>query len=96
MLLKQYFADDAITLPAGTHVYPFSCALAPTLPSSLEGPYGNIRYIVKYVIERPWKWNQATKTAFTVISPYDLNRFPNLLASWQFLFKTKKSTCLLL
>ncbi|GJQ81948.1 hypothetical protein Trydic_g20414 [Trypoxylus dichotomus] len=71
---------ETITLPPGTHVYPFSMALPSTVPSSFEGKYGTIRYIAKFAIERPWKWNQETKTAFTVISPYDLTRFPNLLS----------------
>ncbi|GJQ81950.1 hypothetical protein Trydic_g20415 [Trypoxylus dichotomus] len=71
---------DVIILPPGTHVYPFSMTLPPTVPSSFEGLHGTIRYIAKFALERPWKWNQETKTAFTVVSPYDLNRFPNLLA----------------
>ncbi|KRT85285.1 hypothetical protein AMK59_168, partial [Oryctes borbonicus] len=71
---------DTIILPPGVHVYPFSMALPPTVPSSFEGMYGTIRYIAKFALERPWKWNQETKMAFTVVSPYDLNRFPNLLS----------------
>ncbi|KAK9754050.1 Arrestin (or S-antigen), N-terminal domain [Popillia japonica] len=75
--------QDTIILPPGTHIYPFSIVLPPNLPSSFEGMYGTIRYIAKFSLERPWKFNQETKTAFTVVSPYDLNKFPNLLTPFK-------------
>lgn len=39
-------------LPAGTHTYPFTCALPPTLPSSFEGEHGHVRYTVKMTLDR--------------------------------------------
>lgn len=57
----------------GTQIYPFTCLLPPTLPSSFEGEFGNVRYTVKVTLDRPWKFDQETKTAFTVLSPVDLN-----------------------
>lgn len=60
-------------LPPGTHSYPFTCALPPSLPSSFEGDYGHVRYTIKVTLDRPWKFDQDTKMAFTVISPVDLN-----------------------
>lgn len=60
-------------LPAGAHTFPFTCALPPQLPSSFEGEYGHVRYTVKVTLDRPWKFDQDTKMAFTVISPLDLN-----------------------
>lgn len=60
-------------LPAGAHTYPFTCALPPTLPSSFEGEYGYVRYTIKVTLDRPWKFDQDSKMAFTVISPVDLN-----------------------
>lgn len=66
-----------IELPAGTHTYPFTCALPPTLPSSYEGKWGHVRYTIKVTLDRPWKFDQDTKMAFTVISPVDLNQNPH-------------------
>lgn len=60
-------------LPAGSHSYPFTCALPPQLPSSFEGEYGYVRYTIKVTLDRPWKFDQDSKMAFTVISPVDLN-----------------------
>lgn len=63
-------------MPAGTHIYPFSVNLIPNLPSSFEGSYGYVRYTVKTTIDRPWKFNQDSKAAFTVVSHLDLNKLP--------------------
>lgn len=60
------------------HTYPFTCALPPTLPSSFEGEWGFVRYTVKVTLDRPWKFDQDIKMAFTVISPVDLNLNPRV------------------
>lgn len=67
-----------INLPAGTHTYPFTCALPPTLPSSFEGEWGHVRYTIKVTLDRPWKFDQDFKIAFTVVSPIDLNLNPRV------------------
>lgn len=63
-----------INLPAGDHTYPFTCVLPGTLPSSYEGEFGHVRYTIKVTLDRPWKFDQDSKMAFTVISPLDLNQ----------------------
>lgn len=67
-----------IELPAGTVSYPFTCTLPPTLPSSFEGAWGHVRYTIKVTLDRPWKFDQDSKMAFTVISPVDLNLNPRV------------------
>lgn len=61
-------------MTAEQHSYPFTCALPPTLPSSYEGKWGYVRYTIKVTLDRPWKFDQDTKMAFTVITPVDLNQ----------------------
>lgn len=63
-----------IVLPPGEHSYPFTCMLPPSLPSSFEGEWGHVRYTIKVTLDRPWKFDQDIKMAFTVLSPLDLNQ----------------------
>ncbi|GLG93122.1 Arrestin domain-containing protein 2 [Gryllus bimaculatus] len=67
-----------IMLQPGDHCYPFSIVLPDTLPCSYEGRFGHIRYIVKAILERPWKHHHDAKAAFTVINHFDLNIDPKL------------------
>lgn len=69
---------EEIKLPAGVSTYPFTCALPPNLPSSFEGQWGHVRYTIKVTLDRPWKFDQDAKIAFTVISPLDLNQNPRI------------------
>jgi len=69
------------TLSAGEHVYPFNYVLPVNLPSSFEGDYGHVRYSVKVVIDRPWKFDHEAKAIFTVVNPVDLNADPNLIVN---------------
>ncbi|KAL0821078.1 hypothetical protein ABMA28_005709 [Loxostege sticticalis] len=68
---------NEIEIPAGKQVYSFTCTLPPVLPSSFEGEHGYVRYTVKVTLDRPWKFDQETKMAFTVINALDLNLNPS-------------------
>ncbi|XP_053611866.1 arrestin domain-containing protein 3 [Plodia interpunctella] len=70
-------SGNEIEIPAGKQVYNFTCTLPPVLPSSFEGEFGYVRYTVKVTLDRPWKFNQDTKMAFTVINALDLNLNPS-------------------
>ncbi|CAH2049372.1 unnamed protein product, partial [Iphiclides podalirius] len=70
-------SGNEIEIPAGKQVYNFTCALPPVLPSSFEGQYGYVRYTIKVTLDRPWKFDQETKIAFTVINTLDLNLNPS-------------------
>lgn len=48
------------------------------MPSSFEGEFGHVRYTIKITLDRPWKFDQDMKMAFTVISPVDLNINPRV------------------
>lgn len=78
-------------LPSGTHTYPFTCALPPTLPSSFEGEFGHVRYTIKVTLDRPWKFDQDMKMAFTVVSPIDLNLNPRVKEPFK--LELEKSFC---
>jgi len=67
---------ESIRLEAGTHRYPFTFTIPPNAPSSFEGEYGYVRYTAEATMNRPWKFNHVTRSAFTVISIVDLNREP--------------------
>ncbi|XP_047506425.1 arrestin domain-containing protein 17 [Pieris napi] len=68
---------NEIEIPSGKQIYNFTCTLPPVLPSSFEGEYGYVRYTVKVTLDRPWKFDQETKMAFTVINALDLNLNPS-------------------
>ena len=63
-------------MEAGNHRLPFSFILPPTVPSSFESKVGYVRYTAEATMERSWKFNHVTRSAFTVISIVDLNMEP--------------------
>ncbi|XP_067638757.1 arrestin domain-containing protein 17-like isoform X2 [Eurosta solidaginis] len=74
--------DQTTQIMPGIHTFTFACNLPHNCPTSFEGYYGHIRYMVKVVLIRPWKWNQSYTKGFTVLKVLDLNyespvlRFP--------------------
>jgi len=67
---------EGTRIEAGTNRYPFMFQLPPNVPSSFEGEIGYVRYTAEATMERPWKFNHVTRSAFTVISLVDLNLEP--------------------
>uniref|UniRef100_A0A182WMM8 Arrestin_C domain-containing protein n=1 Tax=Anopheles minimus TaxID=112268 RepID=A0A182WMM8_9DIPT len=65
--------DEPIVMEPGRQIYKFALQLPNTLPTSFEGDYGYIRYTVRVVFERPWKFDQSYKIAFTVVNTLNLN-----------------------
>ncbi|XP_078599304.1 arrestin domain-containing protein 3-like [Branchiostoma floridae x Branchiostoma japonicum] len=61
-------------LPAGYHEFPFRYQLGTALPSSFEGGIGYVRYSIKGIVDRPWRFDHTTKYAFTILDMYDLNQ----------------------
>nr|XP_033186624.1 arrestin domain-containing protein 2-like [Bombus vancouverensis nearcticus] len=60
-------------IPYGHNEYTFSFRLPNDIPCSFEHTNGYIRYTVKAVIDRPWKFDHECKAAFTVVSDLNLN-----------------------
>ena len=69
-------SGEKVRLEAGTHRYPFTFSIPPQAPSSYEGELGHVRYTAETKMVRPWKFNQVTRSAFTVVSLVDLNLEP--------------------
>lgn len=59
--------------PLGTFTYPFSFVLPSGIPSSFEGHYGYIRYILKCKIDKPWKFDHNLKHPIIVNDIIDTN-----------------------
>ncbi|XP_054004300.1 arrestin domain-containing protein 17 [Hylaeus anthracinus] len=74
---KYYLVGSAsggeIEIQSGEHKFPFQCVLPTNLPSSFESDFGHVRYTVKAILDRPWKFDQEVKSPFTVVLPLDLN-----------------------
>lgn len=66
-------------IESGTHTYTFSCPIPINCPSSFEGAYGHVRYMVKLTTIRPSTSNRTTTKGFTVLKLMDLNRETQLL-----------------
>ncbi|XP_061172553.1 arrestin domain-containing protein 3-like [Saccostrea echinata] len=73
---KGLSGGDEYSLPPGQHTFPFSFVLPPNLPSSFEGSTGHVRYIIKGTIDRPWRFDDHTVRAFSVLCALDLNQLP--------------------
>ncbi|XP_076628675.1 arrestin domain-containing protein 3 isoform X2 [Colletes latitarsis] len=74
-ILKTTNDNTRVQITAGHHEYPFEFQLPHNIPTSFEHRYGHIRYTVKAVIDRPWKFNHECKIAFSVVSNLDLNTY---------------------
>lgn len=75
--IKNNFTEN-IRLPSGNHNYTFECNLPTTLPTSIEGGCGHIRYMSRVVIDIPFWPSKIFTQPFTVIKPIDLNTVPIL------------------
>lgn len=73
--------ESSATIPTGTNTYPFSFHIPTNIPCSFEHVLGFVRYTVKAVIDRPWRFDHKVVSAFTVVADYDLNAHRNLAVS---------------
>ncbi|XP_031621717.1 arrestin domain-containing protein 17-like [Contarinia nasturtii] len=60
----------------GVHSYTFDCTLPSTLPTSVEGKHGHIKYLTCVVVDVLHSEKRVFQQPFTVIKPIDLNAEP--------------------
>ncbi|XP_024222648.2 arrestin domain-containing protein 3-like [Bombus impatiens] len=63
------------TISHGRTEYSFSFRLPCDIPCSFEHDTGYVRYTMKVVLERAFKFNHECKAAFSVVSRFDLNLY---------------------
>lgn len=68
---------NSVEIAAGAYSYNFQSLLPETLPASLEGRKGFIRYKVEATLDIPWGFDYESKKRFTVVRHDDFNH-------WQF------------
>ncbi|XP_052866712.1 arrestin domain-containing protein 3-like [Anopheles cruzii] len=80
---KLYLAGTengaGIQLPSGALRYKFDFQIPPTVPTSMEGKYGHVRYLLQVTLERPWKFDHNFQKPFTVVCLADLNQSNEVL-----------------
>uniref|UniRef100_A0A182QM10 Arrestin C-terminal-like domain-containing protein n=1 Tax=Anopheles farauti TaxID=69004 RepID=A0A182QM10_9DIPT len=80
---KLYLAGSengaGMQLPPNQIRYKFDFAIPPTAPTSMEGKYGHVRYLLQVTLERPWKFDHNFQKPFTVVCPADLNQSNEVL-----------------
>lgn len=64
------------TLPAGTHTYTFHIILPLQCPTSCEGQYGRIRYVLSLKLKRAFRYDNTFSKPLSVIKSQDLNLNP--------------------
>ncbi|KAL4228239.1 hypothetical protein ACF0H5_013672 [Mactra antiquata] len=71
-------------LTAGNHMFPFQFVLPLGIPGSFEGKSScYVRYTLKAIIDRPWKFDPEFKMLISVGSVLDLNTVQNAMAPQQ-------------
>ncbi|KAJ2949375.1 hypothetical protein O0L34_g15288 [Tuta absoluta] len=68
--------DGEVQIKPGHYEYQFEFVIPGHCPPSFNGEYGHIRYTIKVVIDRSFKFDQEKKVDITVLNPKDLNRDP--------------------
>lgn len=65
--------SDCDVIAAGAHTYAFEYQLPPTLPYSIEGKYGHVKYSVKANLDIPWAFDLQDERNFIISRDDDVN-----------------------
>ncbi|CAG5867219.1 unnamed protein product, partial [Menidia menidia] len=99
-LEEQYFNSmlsvaDKGTLSPGEHNFPFQFLLPVSVPTSFEGPFGKVVYLVKAAIDTPrFSKDYKAQRPFYLLNPLNLNEVPDI-GHQSYAFTTKKFSYLL-
>lgn len=74
-VLINFAGQTGHTISHGRTEYSFSFRLPCDIPCSFEHDTGYVRYTMKVVLERAFKFNHECKAAFSVVSRFDLNLY---------------------
>ena len=82
MIVPGQSGDDPVLQP-GDYSYPFQFLIPnQNMPTSVEGRHGYIRYWLKGIIDRPWRFDITTTAVFTMLEYVDINTFPLLVSQF--------------
>lgn len=79
------FELGKIRMMPGTYSYRFQCVIPPSVPTSVEGSIGHIRYSACLNIDIPMFQSKEFQQTFYVLKAIDLNNHPILRVSFFFL-----------
>ena len=72
--------DDPVLQP-GDYSYPFQFLIPnQNMPTSVEGSHGYVRYWLKGIIDRPWRFDITTTAVFTMLEYVDINTLQLLVS----------------
>lgn len=74
-VLINFAGQAGHKIPYGHTEYSFSFRLPGDIPCSFEHDTGYVRYTMKVVLERAFKFDHEYKAAFSVVSRLDLNLY---------------------
>ncbi|XP_072227716.1 arrestin domain-containing protein 1b [Leuresthes tenuis] len=87
---------DKGTLAPGEHSFPFQFLLPVAVPTSFEGPFGKVAYLVRAAIDTPrFSKDYKAQRPFYLLNPFNLNEVPDVDHP-KFAVTTKKFSYLLL
>ena len=85
--------DDPVLQP-GDYSYPFQFLIPnQNMPTSVEASHGYVRYWLKGIIDRPWRFDISTTAVFTMLEYVDINTLHLLVSLVLWKFKCRVLMC---
>ncbi|XP_052795627.1 arrestin domain-containing protein 3-like [Mya arenaria] len=75
---KDQTGEDKTVMAPNVYTFPFTAVIPYNIPSSYEAHIGQVRYMFKANVDRPWAFDMHAKHMITVMDALDLNTIPNL------------------